>query len=330
MKFKYKNAIFGGTFDHLHIGHKTFIDHAFSHARNITIGLAVGALLEKKPILYALEDYSTREKNLVSYLDDINCLDCFRIVSISDIYGISLKMQDVEAIFVTEDLVRNAEKINEKRKELGMSVLAIDIVPRLTNEDGQEVTASRIRMGEMDRDGYLYSQFFEGKDILRLADEMRPTLQEPFGEVIPDIREYDFSDDSFVIAVGDIVVARMVEIGRIPEVSVFDKRTQRGKITDTRVTKFLPKAFVEVANEKGTINFEAANEIQRSISASIDEKKCTAVKVDGEEDLLALPAILFAPLESIVVYGLREKGAVVVRVTEEKKKEVLEILKKFE
>ena len=53
------------------------------------------------------------------------------------------------------------------------------------------------------------------------------------------------------------------------------------------------------------------------------------IKVKGEEDLLALPAILLAPLHSIMLYGQMDMGIVMVEVTEEKKKEVMEILKKF-
>ena len=52
--------------------------------------------------------------------------------------------------------------------------------------------------------------------------------------------------------------------------------------------------------------------------------------VKGEEDLLALPAILFAPLNSVVLYGQIDLGVVMVEVTEEKKKGVEEILKKFQ
>ena len=38
--------------------------------------------------------------------------------------------------------------------------------------------------------------------------------------------------------------------------------------------------------------------------------------VDGEEDLLALPSILFAPLNAYVLYGQPNEGIVVVSVTE--------------
>jgi len=45
--------------------------------------------------------------------------------------------------------------------------------------------------------------------------------------------------------------------------------------------------------------------------------------VTGEEDLLALPAIVLAPLGSVVLYGQYDKGVVINEVTEELKKKKL-------
>ena len=51
--------------------------------------------------------------------------------------------------------------------------------------------------------------------------------------------------------------------------------------------------------------------------------------VNGEEDLLTLPAILFAPLNSLVLYGHWQYGIIVVEVDEKIKEKVRKILKKF-
>ena len=51
--------------------------------------------------------------------------------------------------------------------------------------------------------------------------------------------------------------------------------------------------------------------------------------VDGEEDLAVLPVVLLAPLDSLVFYGQRNQGLVLVKVTEEKKSEFVKILARF-
>ena len=50
------------------------------------------------------------------------------------------------------------------------------------------------------------------------------------------------------------------------------------------------------------------------------------VVVDGEEDLLTLVAVLYAPEGSFVVYGQPYQGIIVVKVTPEKKAEAKALL----
>jgi len=52
--------------------------------------------------------------------------------------------------------------------------------------------------------------------------------------------------------------------------------------------------------------------------------------VEGEEDLAALPAILYADENSVIVYGQPLEGIMVIRPTEENKKKVRETLELFE
>jgi uncharacterized protein (UPF0218 family) len=51
--------------------------------------------------------------------------------------------------------------------------------------------------------------------------------------------------------------------------------------------------------------------------------------VDGEEDLLTLPAILYAPDGAFVVYGQPYVGVVVAEATKTMKEQVKEFLKEM-
>ena len=53
------------------------------------------------------------------------------------------------------------------------------------------------------------------------------------------------------------------------------------------------------------------------------------IKVDGEEDLAGVPAILLSPLGSIVLYGQPSVGLVLVEVTEKKKEILLKLINKY-
>ena len=53
------------------------------------------------------------------------------------------------------------------------------------------------------------------------------------------------------------------------------------------------------------------------------------IEVEGEEDLAALAAIYLAPPDVTIIYGLPNKGVVVVKATEAHKAQVKEILDKM-
>jgi uncharacterized protein (UPF0218 family) len=66
-------------------------------------------------------------------------------------------------------------------------------------------------------------------------------------------------------------------------------------------------------------------------------RKC--VHIDGEEDLLVIPAIILSPLGSVIVYGqppmnteagMLKGGIVVVLITNELKKQAQDLLVQFE
>lgn len=79
-------------------------------------------------------------------------------------------------------------------------------------------------------------------------------------------------------------------------------------------------------NPPGKISFYLIKEIYNNIGKTND---CFVIKVFGEEDLAVLPVCLLAPLGAKIIYGLRGKGLVEVIVSEERKTELLKLLKRF-
>jgi uncharacterized protein (UPF0218 family) len=89
---------------------------------------------------------------------------------------------------------------------------------------------------------------------------------------------------------------------------------------------FSAENVVHVKNPQGTITEEAITAVREAL----ESEEQTHIVVDGEEDLLTLVAVLYAPEKSLVVYGQPHEGIVVVKVTSEKKTEAAEILKAME
>ena len=130
----------------------------------------------------------------------------------------------------------------------------------------------------------------------------------------------EYEDPVMVISVGDFVSRNMVSSGLRVDVCVVDGRVERRPIEQPGV----PAEEVEEAvNSPGTITREAAEKLHKLIRSSRPGRKKLVVK--GEEDLLALAAILSAPKGSLVVYGQPGEGAVVVKVDEGSKRFASEI-----
>ncbi len=58
----------GGTFDHLHEGHKLLLKTALSISEKVEIGLTSQELLKNKQFFSKLEDYKTRKANLELFI----------------------------------------------------------------------------------------------------------------------------------------------------------------------------------------------------------------------------------------------------------------------
>ncbi|MEM3402786.1 MAG: DUF359 domain-containing protein [Candidatus Hadarchaeales archaeon] len=163
------------------------------------------------------------------------------------------------------------------------------------------------------------------KHLLELPEDLRPLLKRPLGRLVRNPQDAAKAlRKRKVVAIGDVTGATLLKDGVRPAILVVDMKTLRGPVSreESKVLESFRGEEIKVENPAGTITpsaWEAFRKAERS----------TKILVDGEEDLLTIPAILLSPIGTVVVYGQPGEGMVLVEVTEEKKKEVTEILKKF-
>ncbi len=330
MSFKYKQSCVGGTFDHLHLGHKELLNTAFISSEQVLIGLATPDLISRKFLASLIEEYSIRESELKGFLEEKGYQDREQVIPLKDIYGPTLDESELEAIFVTEETLANAKFINEERAKRGLLPMEIITVPFKKDEEGNIITSERIRLGEIDRNGYVYMSLFKDRGQLKLPAGLRKKMRLPIGEVIRDIGKADMGncEDSFIISVGDVVSKSLKEIGCVPDIAIIDFKNQRNIIDEKAFKEYKGKRY---SNEAGTIQEEVVNVYREAVRIGVTNREKQVIVIDGEEDLLTIPAILLGPLGSVVYYGQFDLNAVVkVEITEEKKDEVRAILGGFE
>ncbi|MEM3398300.1 MAG: DUF359 domain-containing protein [Nitrososphaerota archaeon] len=164
------------------------------------------------------------------------------------------------------------------------------------------------------------------------TEEMKNRLREPIGELVtgrdPDEvtrRLKQLIEDikpPVVIAVGDYVSNKLYQHNIKVDIYVVDGRIER---IEKPIHLTTLENVVESVNEAGTISPSSAEKLHQLIHSP--ESWPIVLKVKGEEDLLALAAILSSPENSVIVYGQPKKGAVLVRVNDQVRNKMVEIIR---
>jgi uncharacterized protein (UPF0218 family) len=168
--------------------------------------------------------------------------------------------------------------------------------------------------------------------IHRLPVAMRARLKLPLGVLLKGsysqtIKEFEkmvkTRKPAVIVSVGDAVSKALLERGILPKVLIVDSVVMRKPIVPFEAESY---ETVNLRNEPATISPEAWTVVESAVKQHSKVK----VVVEGEEDLLALVAILSVPDNALVVYGQPGEGMVVVEVTQEKKAEIRRIVDAME
>jgi pantetheine-phosphate adenylyltransferase len=152
---KFKKVAVGGTFDELHRGHKVLLTKAFEIGERVLIGLTSDELVSKMGKPHVTASYAERLRWLEEYLSDLDLWSRAEVTALYDPYGSSIKDADIEALVVSEETQPTASKINERREKSGLPLLKIVTIHMVPSQNCSPISTTRIRRGEMDREGKL-------------------------------------------------------------------------------------------------------------------------------------------------------------------------------
>jgi hypothetical protein len=163
-----------------------------------------------------------------------------------------------------------------------------------------------------------------------LPDDLREILREPLGRLVDETGLLQFlQGEPQVVSVGDRVTYTLLKHGFTPVLCIVDFIIERKFCPDDmkRFIRRFPGRRIMVKNAPGTISDDLWDAIEVAYHHIDTGPIC--IEVDGEEDLAALPAIFLAPRDVTVIYGLPNRGVVVVPATIPNKHKVKEILDKM-
>lgn len=135
----------GGTFDHLHEGHKLLIKTALSISHQVVIGLTGEKMLKKKKHASKIESYETRKRNLEKFISNVADKNRVKIIELNDPYGPPIKEPEYEGLIVSQETYQSALRLNESRQSNNLKPLIIIVIPMIKGEDNQRYSSTAIR-----------------------------------------------------------------------------------------------------------------------------------------------------------------------------------------
>ena len=152
---------------------------------------------------------------------------------------------------------------------------------------------------------------------MKLPENLRDQLKIPLGLLLAE-NETDktniqkhLSENSYIITVGDRTTEKMIDFGLIPSLQIIDGQEKRKK-------RNIPKSFgvsttLTCDNPAAEITTQSIETIKKAFISQTPVR----IIVSGEEDLLVIPVCVYAPDNSVVMYGQPNEGLVLVKITPE-------------
>jgi pantetheine-phosphate adenylyltransferase len=155
---RFKKVAVGGTFDKLHMGHESLLGTAFEVGEKVVIGLSSDEFVSKMGKPHLTASYAERFSELRAFLEKKGLADRAEIVPLKDPFGLTVSGKGLEALVVSKETESKVGKINEIRAKASLPPLKIVAVSMVPAENCGSISTTRIRSGEIDRNGHLLKE----------------------------------------------------------------------------------------------------------------------------------------------------------------------------
>jgi pantetheine-phosphate adenylyltransferase len=170
LKEKFLIVATGGTFDEIHIGHIALLAKAFQVGKKVIIGVSSDkfAANRGKKLNHNFEARIANLKNMIKKeFGNVN----YEIAKLDGDFGPAVTTGDVEALVTSSETQSKGKLLNDMRAKIGVKPVKVVTVELVKAEDGSTISSTRIRTGEIDRQGRLLPRRRSPKAILH---ELQP------------------------------------------------------------------------------------------------------------------------------------------------------------
>ena len=149
---RYQTVAVGGTFDHLHDGHKILLSMAsFLAAKTIIVGITGPKLLVNKKFADFLEPYDQRKHNVDNFLNVFSGMAAPAYYEINDVCGPTGYIREIDALVVSRESAKGGEYVNKFRQEKDfppLHIVTINVVGGEGDDFDGKLSSTAIREAE--------------------------------------------------------------------------------------------------------------------------------------------------------------------------------------
>ncbi|MEO2208577.1 MAG: DUF359 domain-containing protein, partial [Candidatus Poseidoniia archaeon] len=245
------------------------------------------------------------------------------------------------AILCTPETRAGCARINSMRAANDLPDLAVIEVEHVLAADGEPISSSRIRAGEIDREGLAWIPESARTGRIVLTPAVEAELKDPFGQLVPGpeddpsvamsqvLAQIEFETGP-LIAVGDVTVLALQELDHPADIALIDGRTKRQPWESAdAIDASVYDKVLRCQSPAGSLTPSLLEACAQALTAWMDDGSSHLIEVDGEEDLAPLFLHPLAPMGAVVLYGQPGKGVVVRRTNEDAKQRCRRLLSGF-
>ena len=134
----FKKTMLGGTFDHLHSGHKLLLTCALLLSKEqIGIGVTTAELLKKKSYNLFIEDFELRKERVADFVATVAPKVKAELFSLENPVGPAGTDEQLEALILTREVEKGGVMVNEAREKNGLPPLHCYFVDMVLVEEGE-------------------------------------------------------------------------------------------------------------------------------------------------------------------------------------------------
>ncbi|GAA5858977.1 hypothetical protein JCM8547_007185 [Rhodosporidiobolus lusitaniae] len=139
----YDVVALGGTFDHLHAGHKILLSMACAITQTkLIVGVSGDSLLKNKKYPELLESLEHRIRTVERFIELVRPSIAHEVVPLQDVYGPTAHDPSIEALVVSDETRQGGSTINDLRLSRNLNALDIHII-NLVADDAEADEASK-------------------------------------------------------------------------------------------------------------------------------------------------------------------------------------------